>query len=1008
MTRIIAVGLAVSIVGAMAARAAEQTPPGDTQAETIPLRTPREALASIKLPEGFTATLFAAEPVVSQPIGIATDARGRLWVAENYSYAESATGFDNSARDRIVILEDADHNGEAESAKVFWDRGRRLTSVEPGFGGVWALSPPQLLFIPDRNGDDVPDGEPEVVLDGFNDAEVRHNIANGLRWGPDGWLYGRQGILVTSLVGRPGTPPAERTPTSCSIWRYHPTRKLYEVVCRGTTNSWGMDWDQHGEAFFINTVIGHLWHAVPGAHFRRMYGEDDNPHVYQLIEQTADHFHWDTAEAWHDIRQIGVSPTTDQAGGGHAHSGLLIYQGENWPDRYRGTLFTINFHGRRLNNDTLARQGAGYVAHHAADFLTTTDPWFRGIDLITGADGGVYLADWSDIGECHDNDGIHRSSGRLYKISYGRPSRPEIADVGALDDASLVELQFQPNEWLVRQARRVLQERAARGEISATLHAALRKHVDTAADPTHRLRALWCLYVTGGVADEWLLAQLDQPDEHLRAWVVRILADGQSPAPAAVRALTNRAAHEPSGLVMVYMASALQRMGLAGRWELGAALAQRSDLAADPVFPLMLWYGLEPAVPEDPQRAVALAAASRIPLLTQFIARRLTENLRAVPQPVDALVKWSSEPGTADRTIAILQGMSTALRGWRQAPLPASWPRLQETFAESDDEAIVRLVRDLSVVFGDGRALDSLLQIAADTSADPVTRREAVRVLVDARANGLVPLLFRMIDERDVGADAVLALAAFDDATIPTVLLRSYPKLKEPARAAAVVTLATRPAWARALLDAVAAKVIQREQVPAFQLRQMSDSPDATVRERVNELWPELRTVPAVKRDRMAQLKRQLQSADLAGADLSRGRERFAKACATCHTLFGQGGKIGPDLTGAQRMNLDYLLENIVDPAATVTNGYRLSSVALTDGRLLSGILSDQPGETIALQTPTERMILNRKDVEEVHASAQSLMPEGLLDTLSEQELRDLLAYLMSPQQVPLAAPAGQ
>ncbi len=365
--------------------------------------------------------------------------------------------FDDSQRDRIMILEDADHDGRAERHTVFWDQGPKLTSVELGLGGVWALSPPQLLFIPDRNGDDVPDGEPEVVLDGFNDREVRHNIANGLRWGPDGWLYGRQGILVTSLRRSArraaGRTDADQLLRSGVIIR---RGRFSKSICRGTTNPWGMDWNEFGELFFINTVIGHLWHAVPGAHYRRMYGEDDNPHTYRIDRADGRPFPLGHGRAsWHDIRQIGVSPTTDQAGGGHAHSGLMIYQGDNWPARYRGTLFTINFHGRRLNNDMLDRQGAGYVGRHAADFMKTSDPWFRGIDLITGADGGVYVADWSDIGECHDNDGIHRTSGRIYKIVYGKPRQPAVPDVAKLSDEDLIAAQFQVNEWLVRQARRL-------------------------------------------------------------------------------------------------------------------------------------------------------------------------------------------------------------------------------------------------------------------------------------------------------------------------------------------------------------------------------------------------------------------------------------------------------------------------------------------------------------------------------------------------------------------------
>ena len=145
-------------------------------------------------------------------------------------------------------------------------------------------------------------------------------------------------------------------------------------------------------------------------------------------------------------RKIGVSPTTDQAGGGHAHAGLLIYQGDDWPDRYRGTLFTINFHGRRLNNDTLEPRGK-YVGRHAPDFLKSSDPWFRGLELISGSDGGVYIADWSDTGECHGADGVDRNSGRIFKVVYGQPPRPKIPDVETVSDGELVNLQTAANDW---------------------------------------------------------------------------------------------------------------------------------------------------------------------------------------------------------------------------------------------------------------------------------------------------------------------------------------------------------------------------------------------------------------------------------------------------------------------------------------------------------------------------------------------------------------------------------
>ncbi|HET6324891.1 MAG TPA: PVC-type heme-binding CxxCH protein, partial [Planctomycetaceae bacterium] len=917
------------------------------------------------------------------------------------TYSDARMNFDLSKQDRIVILEDTDGDGRADRHTVFWDKAQKLTSVEIGFGGVWVLCPPRLLFIPDRNGDDIPDGEPQVVLDGWDDGVVRHNIANGLRWGPDGWLYGRHGIQATSLVGVPGCLPSQRTPLNCCIWRYHPARKIFEVVCRGTTNPWGMDWNEQGELFFINTVIGHLWHAVPGAHFQRMYGEDDNPHVYQLLGQTADHFHWDTAEHWSDIRKIGVSPTTDQAGGGHAHAGLLIYQGGNWPDRYRGSLFTINFHGRRLNNDTLERQGTAYVGRHAPDFLKSSDPWFRGLDLLAAADGGVYVSDWSDVGECHGADGVHLDSGRIYKVTYGQPPRPAFGDLSKLSDAELVSLQLQKNDWFVRQSRRILQERAAASRPMDKVHSELRRIFATDGDPIHELRALWCLYVTGGTSDGWLRKELYHADEHVRVWAIRLLADGKPPSAAALADFAAMAAGDRSGLVLLYLASVLQQMPMADRWPLALPLAARSEFAGDRFLPLMIWYGIEPAVPENPDHALQLAASSRMLPLVRCVARRLTEDLRSSPQPVDRLVTLSSRPDQTERR-ALLSGMAEALRGWRKAPMPSSWKLAQRELESTSDGKIGQLVRELSVVFGDGRALGDLKRIADSKGTDPAARRNAVRVLVEARAPGLKPLLLQMLDERDLGPDAARSLAVFDDPQLPSVLLSQFAKLKEPTRDAVVVTLCARPASARLLLTAVASGTIDRSRIPAFQVRQMAAFSDAEVRRQVSKLWPELKTMSAAKRTRINQLKRQLAPAVFSSADRVQGRRRFTQTCATCHTLFGQGGKIGPDLTGSQRANLDYLLENIVDPSAIVQPAYKMSTIALADGRVLNGIVIEQSGPTLTVQTPTERLVLNRADVEEIRKSELSLMPDGLLDVLSEKEIRDLLGYLMSPQQVSL------
>ncbi len=368
--------------------------------------SPAEALKKISVPDGFKVTLFAGEPDVMQPITFDFDDRGRLWVVECFSYPD----FKNQDSDRIVIFTDTDGDGRFDERKVFLEKGHRLSGLALGFGGVWVTSAPELLFIPDANGDDLPDGKLIALLDGFT-LKAGHNMVNGLAWGPDGWLYGRHGITAPSLVGKPGAPDNDRTKISCSIWRFHPTRRVFEAVTHGTTNPWGLDWDENGQAFFSNNVIGHLWHAVPGARYQRMFGEDYNEHAYALMAACSDHKHFAGAD-WTKSR--GGQGEHDALGGGHAHSGAMIYLGDNWPAAYRGALFMGNIHGNRVLYDTFERKGSGYVARHGANFLMANDPWFRPISMHYGPDGGVFVSDWNDLGECHDSDGAFRGSGRIY------------------------------------------------------------------------------------------------------------------------------------------------------------------------------------------------------------------------------------------------------------------------------------------------------------------------------------------------------------------------------------------------------------------------------------------------------------------------------------------------------------------------------------------------------------------------------------------------------------------
>jgi putative membrane-bound dehydrogenase-like protein len=980
----------------------------------VPL-SPQDALARFKAPAGFHVTLFAAEPDVQQPIAMTFDSRGRLWVAENYTYAEREVYFDRELRDRILIFEDTDDDGQFDRRKVFWDRGQLLSSVELGFGGVFALCPPNLLFIPDQDGDDVPDGEPQILLTGWNDDGIRHNLANGLKWGPDGWLYGRHGILATSKVGTPDTPPDRRLSINCGIWRYHPVRKTFEVVAHGTTNPWGLDWDDHGEAFFINTVIGHLWHLIPGAHYRRMYGEDLDPRVYELIDQHADHYHWDTREEWSDVRELGVTRTSLERGGGHAHSGLMIYLGNNWPDRYRGGLFTINFHGRRLNQDRLERVGSGYVGRHGPDEFISEDPWFRGIELVHGPDGGVYVADWSDVGECHDDDGVHRTSGRIYKITYGRPGRPALNDLARASDEELARLHLHENDWYVRQSRRLLQERAAAGKDLEVARSALRKSFEEQRDVPRQLRALWALNVTGGAEESGLLEQLRHKDEHLRTWSIRLLTDtlpiGNTSDPLSssiIDHLRNVALAESSPLVRLALASTLQRLPPGQRAQLAEPLLSRSEDADDHNLPLMLWYGVKPLAEMDPVAAVRLTGICEVPLTRQMLARRLAEDLDERPEPVDQLIRLAMARDSEALRSDIIAGISDALRGWRQAPKPVSWDTFVNSLEQGHDGPLRDRVRDLSALFGDGRALDEIRRVALDPDATGTARRMALRTLIEHRIPDLREICEALFQTRELAGLSAQGLALFDDPDIARMMAGKYWEVDAGHRADVIAALASRPSFARVLLDRVDAEDggIPRSHVSAFHARQIRGFNDPQLDQMLAKVWGELRDSDVERRLSVALYKSRLTPETLERADPGRGRALFDLACAPCHRLYGSGGEIAPDLTGSGRHNLDYLLEKLVDPNAMVAADYRVSIVTLRDGRVLTGIIGGRTGRTLTLQTITGVDTLSREDVEEIELTSMSLMPEGLLEAMDDEQARDLIAYLMSSQQVPLPGEA--
>lgn len=976
--------------------------PYNTETATNGPMTAAQVAALTPLPPGFKMSVFAAEPDVQQPISMATDPAGRLWVAENYTYSESRVGYHPDLRDRILVFTDSDNDGRFDKRAVFWDAAERLTSVEVGLGGVWALALPNLVFIPDANHDGVADGPPQVILDGFEYKVGRHTVANGLRWGPDGWLYGRHGIQSTSRIGAPGTPDSARVAMNVGIWRYHPVRRVVEVVAQGTTNPWGMDWDARGEPFFINTVIGHLWHVIPGAHYRRMYGEDPTPRIYEVIEQHADHVHWATGEVWTDVRKK-LTDVTLAAGGGHAHTGLLIYQGGQWPSEWNGKLLTINFHGRRINVTRLEPSGTGVVGRREPDAFPFADPWFRGIDLIAAPDGGVFVSDWSDSGECHDQEGIHRTSGRIYKITHGdvRPVAPP--NLYPLGEIELARLQTSTNDWLTRQARRVLADRAKKGEELGAARAELARIATDNTQEVHRLRALWGLHVSGGVKLDMLVTRL-QGSDFERCWAIRLLEDASHLQSGNKTAFESWVANElpryasaaTSGPVRLTLASLLQKLPLNQRAQAAQALLSHPEDSRDHNQPLMIWYGIEPLAGKD-ARFVDLIATSRNSRVQRLGARRLAEDYDTRPALVDQLLQSVAISGSVAARQSVLDGLADGFAGRRKVEVPSVWSKVQPGLEREADDRLLARIQDLGALFGDGRAVEQIREAALNEKADPARRRAALQALIDSRAPGLRSICERLLQVRELSATAAKGLAVFEDPGVADKLLAEWPNLYGHERPAVLNVLLSRPLWAGRLLEAMGNLKFRRADLGVAQARQILAYNNPGLTRLLTDNWGTIQQQDDRGREEaLARWRQRLTPEKIKTGNLREGQSLYAQTCGSCHKLYGAGGNLGPELTGSGRQNLEYLLENILFPSAVVPVEFRQTTVSLKDGRSLSGVVRSRTAGKLVLEMVGETITVNRDEISTEETSPLSIMPEGLLDALAERQVIDLIAFLMS------------
>ncbi len=962
---------------------------------------PEEAVKRMKAADGFRAKLVAAEPLVRQPVTMTFDDRGRMWVLQYLQYPNPAglkpvevdqylrTKYDRvpepppkgpKGADRVTILDDPDADGRYRKAKDFVGGLNLASGMCLGHGGVYVLQAPYLLFYPDRDGDDVPDGDPEVLLSGFG-LEDAHAVANSLQWGPDGWLYGAQGSTVTAHV--------RGVEFQQGVWRYHPITRAFELFSEGGGNTWGLDFDGHG-----NVIAGTNWggaamlHQVQGGYYVKgfaKHGPLHNAHTYGYFDHVP----------YKDFK------------GGHVTVGGVVYRGGTYPAKYRDQYVAGNVLSNVLNWHALEPKASSFTSRHLSEFLAGNDLWFRPVDCLVGPDGNVHIADWYDVRANHVDpvDNWDKSNGRVYKVE---PTSPAAAlpmppgwkdargpSLGKLASRDLLGLLGHPNDWFRREARRVLSERRDKGGIAPLRKTILEEKGELA------LEALWALYVSDGLDDAFAMKLFDHANEDVRTWTVRLLGDAREVSPSVAKRFVSLARTDPSPTVRSQLACTAKRLPAGDGLPVVRELLRRVEDINDPHIPLLLWWAVEDKAVAHRDLVLGLLdspEAWRTPLIRRTLIERLGRRYMAEGGDADLAAcarLLASAPGPEEVRL-LMQGMEKALEGRQLARVPPALERqLGALWREGDRSA---LLTRFALRLGSVPAFERALEVAADPKAPEGDRVSLMDVLGQTARPEVVPVLLRVLAEGKTdglrGA-ALSALQSFKNENIADAVLDQYPCLSGSLRGKAQTLLCGRAGSALKFLRAVDAGRVSPKDVPLDTLRRVVEYKDERLVKLIEKHWGKVGPLPAG--EKIARARAINHSLNQRPGDAANGKALFAKHCATCHTLFGEGNKIGPELTGADRKNREFLLTSVVDPSAYIRPEYVAYLVTTTDGRALTGLLAEQsPTAVTLLNEKNERTVIARAKIDEMSPAKASLMPEKILDPLSEQEIRDLFSYLQS------------
>jgi putative heme-binding domain-containing protein len=950
---------------------AKQRPPHGQDTMPGPALTPAEALKKMKVPDGFAVELVASEPDIVNPVAMTFDEKGRIWITESIEYPRRSAG---PGRDRVKVLEDTDGDGKIDRVTVFAEGLNIPSGIAVGHGGVWVANSPDILFYkigPDGKAA----GKPEVVVTGFGRDDT-HELPNTLIWGPDGWLYGLNGVFNASHVKQNG----KEWKFTCALFRIHPKTREFQLFCEGTSNPWGLAVDGEGSFFVSACVIDHLWHLSETGYYHRQGGP--YPPFTWKLGSIVRHRHQKAA-----------------------YCGLVWFDSDAYPRPYREKLYMGNIHGGCINSDELMRDGSTYLARPRPDFLTANDQWFMPVSQKVGPDGCLYVLDWYDRYHCYqdanrDPAGIDRANGRLYRIRYKGTPRAAKFDLAKESDERLIERLGSANVYFRDIAQRLLAERG-----TAAVKERLQKVIlDETVPRKGRMHALWALLGAGELDADFHQKLLDHDEPAYRAWAVRA-AGNQGKVRAPIRARVAELAKDRSRDVLLQVAIAAGKLdGVDPIPVLVEVLARCGD---DRLIPAIVWQNLHPLLEDKAGRLLeVIRQRGATPNLGLILPRAVDRILAArKPQPavLADLFALATSGKHADTTTArqVLGVLAAKVQNGEIAAEQVRWlrqrllPIVTKQFGKDQPLRIEAAL--LAAAFRDDRGLAATRDLLA-ASQPEATRLRALETLAALRDPAVLDnagkLLGAGLSVKGRG-QVLAALGRLEDGRVAAVVLGQYATMEPELKPRAVELLTQRSAWGKALLKAVAARKLPPGVLNVNQARRLLDSKDAELVKLVATHWGTIRSERNPEREKVVAQMRDLLRRTR--GDAKRGIVVYRNLCGQCHKLHGEGtAEVGPDITSNGRANFEQLLSNVFDPSLVIGPGYHAVEVVTQRGRSLTGLLvEDSPARVVLKVQGGKQEVVARKDIDRVTVSKLSLMPEGIEKQLKPQEIADLFAFIV-------------